>query len=219
MAVTENRNRLFQIRAPTYSPTHPPTIRATSSFTKAKLEPTYPPLCKSTRLAVTHASPRFSRPYFSSFSPLSTLSLSFEIVRQTAKDRSNERNNPLEEGSGGGEALRTTRRKRRIAKCTFEIHPIEKYLNGGILVLRATRDYRGERFRSIQPLWEESTGSTRSIDFPARNKNYGGIYRVGKWIGIRDNCLIVFFDFNASRGIFRGITNEEKDRCRIIARS
>lgn len=151
MAVTENRNRLFQIRAPTYSPTHPPTIRATS-FTKAKLEPTYPPLCKSTRLAVTHASPRFSRRYFSSFSPLSTLSLSFEIVRQTTKDRSNERNNPLEEGSGGGEALRTTRRKRRIAKCTFEIHPIEKYLNGGILVLRATRDYRDERFRSIQPL-------------------------------------------------------------------
>lgn len=100
--MTENRNRLFQIRAPTYSPTHPPTIRATSSFTKAKLEPTYPPLCKSTRLAVTHASPRFSRRYFSSFSPPSTLSLSFEIVRQTTKDRSNERNNPLEEGSGGG---------------------------------------------------------------------------------------------------------------------
>lgn len=208
MAVTENRNRLFQIRAPTYSPTHPPTIRATSSFTKAKLEPTYPPLCKSTRLAVTHASPRFSRRYFSSFSPPSTISLSFEIVRQTTKDRSNERNNPLEEGSGGGEALRTTRRKRRIAKYTFEIHPIEKYLNGGILVLRATQD---ERFRSIQPLWEESTDWTRSIDFPARNKNYGGIYRVKKWIGIRDNCLIVFFDFNASRGIFRGITRRKID--------
>lgn len=208
MAVTENRNRLFQIRAPTYSPTHPPTIRATSSFTKAKLEPTYPPLCKSTRLAVTHASPRFSRRYFSSFSPPSTLSLSFEIVRQTTKDRSNERNNPLEEGSGGGEALRTTRRKRRIAKYTFEIHPIEKYLNGGILVLRATQD---ERFRSIQPLWEESTDWTRSIDFPARNKNYGGIYRVKKWIGIRDNCLIVFFDFNANRDIFRGITRRKID--------
>lgn len=139
LAVTENRNRLFQIRAPTYSPTHPPTIRAslsTSTLTKAKLEPTYPLLCKSTRLDVTHALPRFSRRYFSSFSSssFSTLppSLSFEIVRRTTKDRSNERNNPLEEGSGG---LRTTRRKRRIAKCTFEIHPIEKYLNGGILVL------------------------------------------------------------------------------------
>lgn len=138
LAVTENRNRLFQIRAPTYSPTHPPTIRAslsTSTLTKAKLEPTYPLLCKSTRLDVTHALPRFSCRYFpsSSFS-FSTLppSLSFEIVRRTTKDRSNERNNPLEEGSGG---LRTTRRKRRIAKCTFEIHPIEKYLNGGILVL------------------------------------------------------------------------------------
>lgn len=138
LAVTENRNRLFQIRAPTYSPTHPPTIRAslsTSTLTKAKLEPTYPLLCKSTRLDVTHALPRFSRRYFpSSSSSFSTLppSLSFEIVRRTTKDRSNERNNPLEEGSGG---LRTTRRKRRIAKCTFEIHPIEKYLNGGILVL------------------------------------------------------------------------------------
>lgn len=95
LAVTENRNRLFQIRAPTYSPTHPPTIRAslsTSTLTKAKLEPTYPLLCKSTRLDVTHALPRFSCRYFpsSSFS-FSTLppSLSFEIVRRTTKDRSN----------------------------------------------------------------------------------------------------------------------------------
>lgn len=66
LAVTENRNRLFQIRAPTYSPTHPPTTRAslsTSSLAKAKPEPAYPLLCKSTRL---RRNARFSRRYFPS---------------------------------------------------------------------------------------------------------------------------------------------------------
>lgn len=128
LAVTENRNRLFQIRAPTYSPTHPPTIRASayppplSRRLNSRLSPL---LCKSTRLDVTRVLPR-------RFFPSSSLFFSY-IFRRFRNDEES-----IERGDGVRNVIII--RWKRIANneketsnpSIFEIHPVEKYLNGGI---------------------------------------------------------------------------------------
>ena len=134
LAVTENRNRLFQIRAPTYSPTHPPTTRAslsTSSLAKAKPEPAYPLLCKSTRLRRNARSATLLPPIFSFFS----LDRSLSCVKRRRIDRTNVIIRWI-----ANDKKETSNREMQLW--------IHRKIFEGILVLNATIDGRNVSFNS-----------------------------------------------------------------------
>lgn len=159
LAVTENRNRLFQIRAPTYSPTHPPTTRAslsTSSLAKAKPEPAYPLLCKSTRLRRNARSATLLPPIFSFFS----LDRSLSCVKRRRIDRTNVIIRWI-----ANDKKETSNREMQLW--------IHRKIFEGILVLNATI----ETFRLTQPLRGRLDRFDRPhrIDRFSRNKNYGRI--------------------------------------------